>query len=70
MLRCASPFVIAAYDKVRLTPQDSRALPAAFFTKPSDFQDDDSCVSINFSIGAPSSDESFPAIFKLMDLRS
>jgi hypothetical protein len=30
MLRYASPFVIAAYPKVRLTPQDSRALPAAF----------------------------------------
>src|SRR5665647_2529894 len=30
MLRCASPFVVAAYAKVRLTPQDSRALPAAF----------------------------------------
>ena len=30
MLRCASSFVIAAYDTVRLIPQDSRALPAAF----------------------------------------
>jgi hypothetical protein len=30
MLRCASPFVVAAYAKVRLTPQGSRALPAAF----------------------------------------
>jgi hypothetical protein len=30
MLRCASSFVIAVYDKVRLIPQDSRALPAAF----------------------------------------
>jgi hypothetical protein len=30
MLRCASSFVIAAYGKVRLIPQDSRALPAAF----------------------------------------
>jgi hypothetical protein len=30
MLRCASPFVIAAYATVRLIPQDSRALPAAF----------------------------------------
>src|SRR4030042_975363 len=30
MLRCASPFVTAAYVKVRLIPQDSRALPAAF----------------------------------------
>ncbi|PIP07190.1 MAG: hypothetical protein COX51_07120 [Syntrophobacteraceae bacterium CG23_combo_of_CG06-09_8_20_14_all_50_8] len=35
MLRCASSFVIAAYEKVRLTPQDSRALPAELFTKPS-----------------------------------
>src|SRR3989339_2023039 len=34
MLRCASSFVVAAYDKVRLTPQDSRALPAELFTKP------------------------------------
>jgi hypothetical protein len=30
MLRCASSFVIAAYAKVRLIPQDLRALPAAF----------------------------------------
>jgi hypothetical protein len=30
MLRCASSFVIAAYDEVRLILQDSRALPAAF----------------------------------------
>src|SRR4030043_951574 len=30
MLRCASPFVIAAYVTVRLIPQDSRALPADF----------------------------------------
>jgi len=30
MLRCASSFVIAAYTKVRLIPQASRALPAAF----------------------------------------
>jgi len=30
MLRCASSLVIAAYTRVRLTPQDSRALPAAF----------------------------------------
>jgi hypothetical protein len=30
MLRCASSFVIAAYAKVRLIPQDSRALPAGF----------------------------------------
>jgi hypothetical protein len=30
MLRCASSLVIAAYGKVRLIPQDSRALPAAF----------------------------------------
>jgi len=31
MLRCASSFVITAYAKVRLIPQDSRALPAGFF---------------------------------------
>jgi hypothetical protein len=30
MLRCASFLVIAAYAEVRLIPQDSRALPAAF----------------------------------------
>jgi len=30
MLRCASSLVIAAYTEVRLIPQDSRALPAAF----------------------------------------
>ncbi len=35
MLRCAASFVIAAYEKVRLIPQDLRALPAALFTKPS-----------------------------------
>src|SRR4030042_420203 len=35
MLRCASPFVIAAYVTVRLIPQGSRALPAELFTKPS-----------------------------------
>jgi hypothetical protein len=35
MLRYASSFVVAAYGKVRLTPQDSRALPAELFTKPS-----------------------------------
>jgi len=34
MLRCASSFVVAAYAQVRLTPQDSRALPAELFTKP------------------------------------
>src|SRR4030042_1500115 len=28
MLLCASPFVVAAYAKVRFTPQGSRALPA------------------------------------------
>jgi hypothetical protein len=37
MLRCAASFVIAAYAKVRLTPQDLRALPAELFTKPSNF---------------------------------
>jgi len=30
MLRCASSIVIAVYATVRLIPQDSRALPAAF----------------------------------------
>jgi hypothetical protein len=35
MLRCASSFVIAAYVRVRLIPQDSRALPLELFTKPS-----------------------------------
>jgi hypothetical protein len=30
MQRFASSFVTAAYAKVRLIPQDSRALPAAF----------------------------------------
>jgi len=37
MLRCAASFVIAAYAKVRLIPQDLRALPAELFTKPSEF---------------------------------
>jgi hypothetical protein len=36
MLRCAASFIVAAYVKVRLTPQDLRALPAELFTKPSD----------------------------------
>jgi len=35
MLRCASFFVVAAYVKVRLTPQDLHALPAELFSKPS-----------------------------------
>jgi hypothetical protein len=30
MLRCAASFVTAAYVKVRLIPQDLRALPLAF----------------------------------------
>jgi len=34
MLRCASPVVVAAYAKVRLTPPGSRALPMALFVKP------------------------------------
>jgi len=34
MLRYAAPFVTATYAKVRLIPQDLRALPAALFTKP------------------------------------
>jgi hypothetical protein len=35
MLRCAASFVVAAYVKVRLTPQDLRDLPAELFTQPS-----------------------------------
>ena len=35
MLRCASSLVITSYEKVRLAPQDSRALPAELFTEPS-----------------------------------
>jgi hypothetical protein len=35
MLRYAASFVIAAYAKVRLIPQDLRALPSELFTKPS-----------------------------------
>jgi len=35
MLRCATSFVIAAYVRVRLIPQNLRALPAELFTKPS-----------------------------------
>jgi hypothetical protein len=34
MLRCASTFVIAAYERVRLIPQESRVLPLELFTKP------------------------------------
>jgi hypothetical protein len=36
MLRCASSFVIAAYEKVRLIPQEAR-LACGLFTKPSQF---------------------------------
>jgi hypothetical protein len=40
MLRCAASFVIAAYaKKVRLIPQDWRALPLELFTKPSQSDD-------------------------------
>ncbi len=31
MLRCASSFGVAAYAKIRLTSQDSRALPLDLF---------------------------------------
>jgi hypothetical protein len=34
MLRCASSFVIAAYEIVRLIPQVLRALPLELFAKP------------------------------------
>ena len=34
MLRCAASLVIATYGKVGLVPQDLRALPLEFFTKP------------------------------------
>jgi hypothetical protein len=33
MLCCAASFVIAAYNTVRLTPQDLRALPLELFYK-------------------------------------
>jgi hypothetical protein len=33
MLRCATFLVIAAYEKIRLTPHNLRALPLAHFTK-------------------------------------
>jgi hypothetical protein len=32
MLRCASSLVVATYEKVGLTPHDSRALPLGLFT--------------------------------------
>jgi hypothetical protein len=34
MLRCASSFVIAAYETVRLIPQVLRALPLELFATP------------------------------------
>ena len=34
LLRCASFFGIAAYEKIRLTSQDSRALHLSFFEQP------------------------------------
>ena len=33
MLRCASSLVVATYEKVGLTPHDSRALPLMLFAK-------------------------------------
>jgi hypothetical protein len=33
MLRCASSFVTAAYEKVGLIPHDSRALPLNFLKR-------------------------------------
>jgi hypothetical protein len=38
MLRCAASFVVAAYVKVRLTPQALRALPAETFYEAADFE--------------------------------
>ena len=35
MLRCTVSFVVAAYDQVRRTPHDLRALPAELFTQSS-----------------------------------
>jgi len=32
--RCASSFVIATYEKIRLIPQDSRALHLSIFEQP------------------------------------
>jgi hypothetical protein len=32
--RCASSFVVAAYQTIRLTPQDSRALHLGSFERP------------------------------------
>jgi hypothetical protein len=34
MLRCAAAFTIAAYGKVRLSPQALQASPREFFAKP------------------------------------
>ena len=34
MLRCASSFLIATYEKVGLIRQDSHALPLEYFTRP------------------------------------
>jgi len=35
LLRCASPFVVAAYSYLRLTPQGLRALHLELFAMPS-----------------------------------
>ena len=35
MLRCALSLVVATYEKVGLTPHDSRALPLMLFTESS-----------------------------------
>jgi len=37
LLRCASSFGIAAYEKIRLTSQDSRALHLSIFEQPSNW---------------------------------
>jgi hypothetical protein len=39
MLRCASSLVVATYEKVGLTPHDSRALPLRLFTKSLDWME-------------------------------
>jgi len=46
MLRCAASFVTAAYETVRLIPQDLRALPPDLFAKP--FRN---CIFIKYGKG-------------------
>jgi hypothetical protein len=50
MLRCAALFVIAAYEKVRLTPQRLRALPLAILRSRHELHLKGKHYSVSFTI--------------------